>query len=116
MCTFCRIIEGSAPGHVVYEDALTFAFLDINPISDGHTLIVPRLHVERVEDLPPEHAEALLDLIEAERNGYVPNVVYSCGALVHNGILLIPYGISDAATGFATVELTGSSGTTVQFK
>jgi len=40
-----------------------------------------------------------------ERSGYVPNVVYSCGALVHNGILVIPYGISDAASGFATVSL-----------
>jgi histidine triad (HIT) family protein len=59
MCIFCRIIEGSAPGHVVYEDDLTLAFLDINPISDGHTLIVTRLHEARLEDLPPEHAEAL---------------------------------------------------------
>ncbi len=40
-----------------------------------------------------------------ERKGYVPNVVYSCGGLVHNGILVIPYGISDAATGFAAVGL-----------
>lgn len=40
-----------------------------------------------------------------ERQGYVPNVVYSCGGLIHNGILVIPYGISDAATGFATVKL-----------
>jgi predicted GH43/DUF377 family glycosyl hydrolase len=40
-----------------------------------------------------------------ERTGYVPNVVYSCGGLVHNGTLVIPYGISDAATGFATVPL-----------
>jgi predicted GH43/DUF377 family glycosyl hydrolase len=40
-----------------------------------------------------------------ERNGYVPNVVYSCGAMVHNGTMFIPYGISDAATGFATVRL-----------
>jgi predicted GH43/DUF377 family glycosyl hydrolase len=40
-----------------------------------------------------------------ERMGYVPNVVYSCGSLVHNGILVIPYGISDASTGFATVPL-----------
>ena len=40
-----------------------------------------------------------------ERAGYVPNVVYSCGGLVHNGILVIPYGISDAAAGFATVPL-----------
>jgi predicted GH43/DUF377 family glycosyl hydrolase len=40
-----------------------------------------------------------------ERRGYVPNVVYSCGGLVHNGTLFIPYGISDAATGFASVSL-----------
>jgi len=42
---------------------------------------------------------------DEERTGYVPNVVYSCGGLVHNGLLVIPYGISDAATGFATVPL-----------
>jgi len=59
MCIFCRIIEGSAQGYKVYEDALTLAFLDINPISDGHTLIVTRVHEERLENLPPEHAEAL---------------------------------------------------------
>ena len=59
MCIFCRIVEGSAPSHKVYEDDLTLAFLDINPISDGHTLIVTKVHVERLEDLPPEHAEAL---------------------------------------------------------
>jgi predicted GH43/DUF377 family glycosyl hydrolase len=40
-----------------------------------------------------------------ERSGYVPNVVYSCGGLIHNGLVVIPYGISDAATGFATVSL-----------
>lgn len=40
-----------------------------------------------------------------ETDGYVPNVVYSCGALVHGDILVIPYGIGDAAIGFATVEL-----------
>ncbi len=40
-----------------------------------------------------------------EREGYVPNVVYSCGALLHQGQLIIPYGLADHATGFATVEL-----------
>ncbi len=40
-----------------------------------------------------------------ERSGYVPNVVYSCGGMIHNGMLILPYGISDAATGFATLEL-----------
>jgi len=40
-----------------------------------------------------------------ERTDYVPHVVCVCGAPVHSGILLIPYGLSDAATGFATVPL-----------
>ena len=40
-----------------------------------------------------------------ERDGYVPNVVYSCGSLVHGGQLIIPYGISDYATTFATIPL-----------
>lgn len=42
---------------------------------------------------------------EQEREGYVPNVVYTCGALVHNGTLILPYAMSDSATSFATVPL-----------
>ena len=42
---------------------------------------------------------------EDEREGYVPNVVYSCGSLLHGGQLIIPYGTSDYATTFATVPL-----------
>ncbi len=49
--------------------------------------------------------EPLLQADENEREGYVPNVVYTCGALVHNGELIIPYGLADHATGFATVAL-----------
>ena len=49
--------------------------------------------------------EPLLAPNESEREGYVPNVVYSCGALLHNGVLVIPYGLADHATGFATVPL-----------
>jgi predicted GH43/DUF377 family glycosyl hydrolase len=49
--------------------------------------------------------EPLLKANEHEREGYVPNVVYTCGALIHNGDLIIPYGLADHATGFATVPL-----------
>ena len=49
--------------------------------------------------------EPLMMPISEERTGYVPNVIYSCGAMIHNNILIIPYGISDAATGFATIPL-----------
>jgi predicted GH43/DUF377 family glycosyl hydrolase len=49
--------------------------------------------------------EPLLEPAPDEQNGYVPNVVYSCGALVHAGTLVIPYGIGDAAIGVATVPM-----------
>ncbi|MHC4118354.1 MAG: glycoside hydrolase family 130 protein [Planctomycetota bacterium] len=47
----------------------------------------------------------LMSPTQEESSGYVPNVVYSCGALVHRDMLVIPYGISDKTTGFATVSL-----------
>ena len=50
-------------------------------------------------------SEPLLSPAPDEQNGYVPNVVYSCGALVHADTLVLPYGIGDAAIGFATVAL-----------
>lgn len=49
--------------------------------------------------------EPLITPDQSEREGYVPNVVYSCGGLVHQGILVIPYGRADHNTGFATVPL-----------
>jgi predicted GH43/DUF377 family glycosyl hydrolase len=49
--------------------------------------------------------EPLLKPNQNEREGYVPNVVYTCGALLHQGELIIPYGLADQATGFATVPL-----------
>ncbi|NJB85046.1 putative GH43/DUF377 family glycosyl hydrolase [Lewinella marina] len=49
--------------------------------------------------------EPLISPLDDEREGYVPNVVYSCGSIIHNGELFIPYGISDEAARFATVNL-----------
>lgn len=49
--------------------------------------------------------EPLLTPNEDEREGYVPNVVYSCGSIIHNDVLIIPYAISDYASSFATVNL-----------
>lgn len=47
----------------------------------------------------------LLAPIESERNGYVPNVVYSCGSMIHAGHLVLPYGFADVGAGIATVRL-----------
>jgi predicted GH43/DUF377 family glycosyl hydrolase len=48
-------------------------------------------------------AEPLLAPREEEREGYVPNVVYTCGAIIHNNELVIPYAMSDVTSGVATV-------------
>ncbi len=50
-------------------------------------------------------SEPLLSPSEDEQNGYVPNVLYSCGSLVHSDTIVLPYGIGDRAIGFATVSL-----------
>ncbi len=49
-CVFCDIIDGSIPGNVVYETEDVVAFLDANPVSRGHTLVVPKRHVEDIHD------------------------------------------------------------------
>lgn len=58
-CIFCEIVEGRAPSTMIYEDELTYAFLDINPIAHWHTLVIPKRHCERIEDADDESAAAL---------------------------------------------------------
>jgi len=48
------MVAGQVPVTKVYEDDLVLAFLDINPVSDGHTLVVPKQHFERLHDCPAE--------------------------------------------------------------
>jgi histidine triad (HIT) family protein len=58
-CLFCGIVDGEIPGRIVHEDDDTVAFLDVNPLARGHTLVVPKAHRERVNDLDPSEAGAL---------------------------------------------------------
>ena len=51
-CIFCKIIRGEIPSDKVYEDENIFAFLDINPVNIGHTLLAPKEHHENIFDLP----------------------------------------------------------------
>src|SRR5437879_3368875 len=59
-CIFCAIVSGQAPAHRVYEDEHAVAFMDINPATDGHTLVVPREHVRDLWDIGEERAEQLM--------------------------------------------------------
>ena len=56
-CVFCEIVAGREPAHVVLDDEVAMAFLDLRPLFPGHTLLVPRLHVETLAELPSNLVE-----------------------------------------------------------
>ncbi len=61
---FARIIAGEIPCHKVFENEHVLAFLDIRPLADGHTLVMPRRSVERFEQLTPDEAAALAQALQ----------------------------------------------------
>lgn len=50
-CIFCKIIKGEIPSYTIYEDELVKVFLDVNPVTNGHMLIIPKKHYENVFDI-----------------------------------------------------------------
>lgn len=60
-CIFCKIVKGEIPAVKIWEDRKHFAFLDMNPINAGHTLLIPKKHTEYLFDLNDnEYAELML--------------------------------------------------------
>jgi histidine triad (HIT) family protein len=51
-CVFCKIIRKEIPANVIYEDEQVLAFSDIHPAAPIHVLVIPKLHIETVEDIP----------------------------------------------------------------
>jgi histidine triad (HIT) family protein len=58
-CIFCSIVDGEIPSRTVYEDDTVLAFLDVNPLAPGHTLVVPKSHHRRLQDMPDKEASWL---------------------------------------------------------
>jgi len=58
-CVFCKIAAGDIPCTKVYEDEVCLAFLDIGPISSGHTLLIPKKHYETISEMPAAEAAHL---------------------------------------------------------
>ena len=60
-CIFCKILKGEIPAVKIFEDKKYFAFLDMNPINSGHTLLIPKKHLEYLFDLSDaEYSELML--------------------------------------------------------
>ena len=60
-CLFCKIIKGEIPSYKVYEDDIVYAFLDINPDSNGHTLIIPKKHTLNLDTIDNDTLIKIMD-------------------------------------------------------
>lgn len=90
-CVFCSIVEGSEPAHVVWQDDEHMAFLDINPITSGHVLLIPRVHVRWVDDLSPDAYSRLFACVRK----LMRPIAASAGA-PHTGIAVEGFGVAHA--------------------
>ena len=61
---FTRIVKGEIPVHKIYEDQHTLAFLDIHPAQPGHTLVVPKVQIDRLEDVTEQDYTALMTTVK----------------------------------------------------
>jgi len=62
-CLFCKIVAGEISSHKVYEDDFVYAFLDIYPCSEGHTIVLPKQHFARFTDMDEKHAASFFSSV-----------------------------------------------------
>ena len=74
MCLFCEIINGNIPSNKVYEDEMIYAFKDINPAAPVHVLVVPKVHIDSVNELTPETSKYVAHIFEK-----IPEIAKSQG-------------------------------------
>ncbi|KAI9197282.1 HIT-like protein [Polychytrium aggregatum] len=88
-CIFCKIIQGAIPSHKILETELTYAFLDINPISTGHVLVIPKYHAQFFHQVPEAHLADLLPAAQRIVKALGPaqyNLLQNNGRLAHQAV------------------------------
>ena len=106
-CIFCKIISKEIPAKILYEDNDSISFLDAFPVAKGHTLIIPKKHFSKIQDMPPDLNQKLFDSVHKMINK-VDALEGSTLVAVHNGkesgqevphvhVHLIPRSVTDSA-------------------
>lgn len=97
---FARILSGDLPCHKVYEDDLVLAFLDINPLSPGHTLVIPKEPAETLDELSDEASAAigrvlprLCRAVQRASGCQAYNVLQNNGRLAHQAVFHVHFHI-----------------------
>jgi len=96
-CIFCRIVKKEIPATIVYEDDTNIAFLDINPVKAGHTLVIPKAHFVWMQETPDEivsksfvNSKKLMDAVKKAMGADYINVQIVGKDIPHFHIHLIP--------------------------
>ena len=86
-CVFCNIVAGNIPSHIIFQNDLVAVFLDINPVSSGHLLVIPKKHIEKLHDIENvEIANALMTtLIKMSSKLIINNVCLDYSLVQSNG-------------------------------
>ena len=107
MCIFCEIAKGNIPSYTIYEDDYVRAFLDLSQATKGHTLVVPKKHVENIFDMDEETMTHISNaivkvskILKNKLNIEALNIVNNSGALagqtvMHAHFHLIPRYLND---------------------
>jgi histidine triad (HIT) family protein len=107
-CLFCKLVAGDIPSTRVYEDERTIAFMDINPSTRGHLLVIPREHAVDLLEIAPEDlaacgrtAKVMADRVTERLGADGVNLLNSCGAVAwqtvfHFHVHVIPRYASDS--------------------
>ena len=109
-CPFCAIVDGSANGDVVLDDEVAVGFLDRSPLFAGHVLIVPRIHVETIGDLPADlvgpffmrvqRVAAALPVVLGAEGTFVANNNIVSQSVPHLHVHVVPRRRGDGLRGF----------------
>ncbi len=93
MCIFCKIINGEIPSLKIYENEYVYAFLDINPCSVGHTLIIPKKHFENIFDMDEQYASEIFkaathiaNLLKEKLDADGVNLINNSGEVAHQAV------------------------------
>lgn len=106
---FTKIIKGELPAHKLYEDDKTLAFLDIHPIQPGHTLVIPKIQVDKFYDLDDDTYQAVMATVKKVSRHIETVLNKRVGLLVvgvdvsHTHIQLVPF--SDAAQMYSRPDM-----------
>ena len=83
-CIFCKIISKEIPTKILYEDDDTISFLDVFPVAKGHTLVIPKTHHAKIQDLPFDVNQKLFDTVH-KITSKVDSLEGSTLIAIHNG-------------------------------